>query len=257
MYKKAKYLSKIDGVIECGGVAGELYKNGFINQDTPFLYGPPNWKKFIEYKVITYRFPEQICGSRIKQMINEMPTTILKWLEQFDNRKKSKAYISAGYKILQQRSSAISVMGGYYYGDSDGYSPMLERNVVAYAYQTSPHKLGMQSFQRNQVSKNAPELKNIRTDRGLTCNSSRRAFEWVKSNIFLMKVYFERTFCRKKSGGGRIDACFESGLKSEEFAKAIDKCKEMGIINKEVSYSDIPSTIADRLFLIGTVFIDD
>lgn len=53
LYRKADALDAQGISVECGGFAGEIYKNSFINQDYPFYFGAPRWNRFLRYKVAT------------------------------------------------------------------------------------------------------------------------------------------------------------------------------------------------------------
>ena len=132
------------------------------------------------------------------------------------------------------------------------YNPLLERNVAALAFQINPYKLEMQAFQREQVSRYCPAIKAVETDRGLTCDSSRRLQEFVKSNLFLVKVALGRIF-RRGRVAQRIDPCFEQGLHSEQYYEALARCKELDIVAEDISADQIPQGIADRLFALGTL----
>lgn len=253
LYKKARFLSREGDVIECGGFAGEMYKNSFINQDYPFYFGKINWKKFLKYKVMTGRFPIDICGEKIINEVKKTEQVLIKWLQQYEvSANKNKSYFNAGYRVLQMRGSGVLTMNSFYY---DAYSPLLERNVVASVYNRNPYSLEMQSWQREQVSSYCPELKGVRTDRKLTADNRKKTAEWIKSMAFLTRIYLERLLFRKISDKPRIDTCFEKGLCSKQFYDAFDRCKELGIIKKEILPEQLPVNVADRLFFLGSIFI--
>ena len=117
-------------------------------------------------------------------------------------------------------------------------------------FKENPYSLEMQAFQRKQVTTFCPEIKDIETDRGLTCASGKMASEWLKSTVFLVHVAMGRIFRRGKVKG-RIDTCFEEGLSSPQYRTALERCKELGIIAPEVS--NLPMAIADRVFALGTI----
>ena len=250
LYKKAKYLGETGDVIECGGFAGETFKNSFINQDTPFYFGRPDWDRFLRYKVVTFRFPEELCGENTVPYMHEVMHTMREWAARFTDKKKHRAYIYAGYRVLQQRNSGICILNSSYY---DIYSPLLERNVAAYAFHKSPYSLVMQSYQRRQVEDHYPALRDVHTDRGLTCNIHKVLPEMIRSLIYGMKIYLVRTFNRAEGNFTRVDASFEEGLKSERYAMAIRKCQELGIIKRDVQIEKIPVAVADRLLILGSI----
>ena len=249
LYKKAKQLHENAITLECGGAAGELYKNSFINQDLPFYGGAPRWERFVQYKVATYDFPQNLCGDKIAEQMCGLPAQVQAHFGKYTGKNKANAYLNAGYEIMQARVRCVYSMSTRWYVH---YNPLLERSVAALAFQINPYKLEMQAFQREQVSRYYPAIKAVKTDRGLTCDSNRRLQEFVKSNLFLVRVALERIFRRGKTGQ-RIDPCFEQGLNSEQFHRALLRCQELGILAEGISAKQIPQGIADRLFAIGTL----
>lgn len=247
LYKKAHLLSEEGIILECGGLNGEMYKNSFINQDYPFYGGNPRWEHFLRFKVLTYDFSAHICGPRLAALIKKTPAATLEWLRSHTGRTKASAYLSAGYEILQGRSSAVSAMNSRHYIP---YTPLMERAVAAPMFRQNPYSLEMQAFQRKQVTAFCPEIKDIETDRGTTCDSGRIAAEHLKSTVYLCNVALGRIFRRKKELT-RIDTCFEEGLSSPQYRAALERCKELGIIAPEVN--DLPMAIADRVFALGTI----
>ena len=250
LLRQFQTLEKQDVVLQFGGVAGEFYKNSFINQDYPNYSGRPNWKRFLKYKVITYDFPESLCGPKLRDEVKRVPVFLLSVVEKNQGKTKASAYLSAGYRILQARTQTISMMENRHVITCN---PLLERCVAAPMFRTDPYKLEMQSYQRWQVTQLCPQIKNIPTDRGLTCNSGRKQVEWLKSAAFLARVAFGRLFHRKKTAG-RIDPCFEQGLCSLQYSEAVDQCKKLGILSEAISPGDLPRSIADRVLTVGNFF---
>lgn len=247
LYKKALCLRDKGIFLECGGLNGEMYKNSFINQDYPFYGGKPNWKHYLRLKVATYDFPLSICGSQIADAMKDVPRVTLEWLYSHTGRTKASAYLSAGYELLQGRCAAITAMNTRYYVQ---YAPLMERTVVAPMFRENPYSLEMQAFQREQVSIYCPILKDIETDRGLTCNSDKKIIEQVKSTAYLAKVGLTRIFYRGKTSE-RIDTCFQEGLSSPQYRAALERCKDLGIIAPSIE--KLPAGIADRIFALGTI----
>lgn len=236
--------------LQFGGGAGEFYKNSFINQDYPFYKGKPNWQRFLKMKVITYDFPKHICGEALLPEIERVPAVLLQNVSAHDGGTKASAYLSAGYRILQARASTVSVMENRHVVTCN---PLLERSVVAPMLRKDPYRLEMQSYQRTQVAQYCPEIMDIPTDRGLTLNPEKIRSETLKSLLFLLSVAFGRILRRKKATG-RVDPIFASGLKSEDYSKAVDQCKQLGILDPHLSVDHIPDSIADRIFTVGQFF---
>lgn len=249
LYRKARLLRENGFTVEFGGAAGEAYKNSFINQDLPFYGGKPRWKRFVQYKVATYDFPQALCGEKIAEEMHQIPDATLQRVSRHTGKNKANAYLNAGYEIMQDRTSGVYGMSSRWYVQ---YNPLMERNVAALAFRKNPYKLEMQAYQREQVTRFWPQIKSVETDRGLTCDSARKGQEFMKSNLFLVRVAMERVFGRKKAAS-RIDPCFAQGLNSEQFHEALARCKELGIIPKDISKEQIPQGIADRLFALGTL----
>ena len=249
LFKKARLLYQSGITLECGGVAGEIYKNSFINQDLPLYGGSPRWERFMRYKVATYDFPQALCGEKIAEEMRNLPGKTLAWISRHTGKNKANAYLNAGYEIMQARVCGTYGMSTQWYTQ---YNPLLERNVAALMFKRSPYKLEMQAFQREQVSLFWPSIKTVETDRGLTCDSARKGREFIRSNVFLVGVALQRIF-RRRNVGQRIDPCFEQGLSSAQFQAAMERCKELGIIPENVKKEQIPQGIADRLFTLGTL----
>lgn len=247
LYKKARRLSEEGFVLECGGINGEMYKNSFINQDYPLYGGKTRWERFLRFKVATYDFPVSVCGPRLAGTMKKVPETTLKWLRSHTGKTKASAYLSAGYEIMQGRCAPITAMNARHYIP---YVPLMERNVAAPMFRRTPYSLEMQAFQREQVSTYCPAIKDIETDRGLTCDSGRKNVEYLKSTAYLVNVAMGRIFRRDKAAG-RIDACFQEGLSSPQYSAALERCKELGIIAPDVK--DLPMGIADKVFALGTI----
>lgn len=247
LMEQFKTLEKIGVSLQFGGVAGEFYKNSFINQDYPIYGGAPNWERFLKMKVITYDFPKTICGSELLPAVEQVPKTLLQMVSKHQGATKASAYLSAGYRILQARAATLSMMENRHVVTC---SPLLERCVVAPMLRTDPYQLEMQSYQRRQVKSFCPAIMDIPTDRGLTLNSDKMRKEQMKSTLFLVKVAAGRIF-RRKQVAGRIDVCFAEGLSSPQYREALQRCKDLGILASEVQ--ELPMGIADRVFALGTI----
>ena len=247
LLEQFKTLERRGVTLQFGGVAGEFYKNSFINQDYPRYGGAPDWERFVKMKVITYDFPKAICGNKLLPAVEQVPKMLLQMVSMHQGATKASAYLSAGYRILQARAATLSMMENRHVVTC---SPLLERCVVAPMLRTNPYRLEMQSYQRRQVKSFCPAIMDIPTDRGLTLNPAKMKKEQVKSTLFLAKVAAGRTFRRKKTTG-RIDACFAEGLSSPQYREALQHCKDLGILAPEVQ--ELPAAIADRVFALGTI----
>jgi len=250
--KLARFLNNKEIILQFGGLAGEMYKNSFINQDFPFYFGRPRWKRFYKYKVGTFDIDRSLFAKETMQEIDRLPSTITKWLENHKGQTKSEAYLNAGYEIMQARCHQIINM---FENHATIYNPLMERRMAQYAFGKNPYLLDMQAFQRHEVSSRCDTIKSVETDRGLTCDYKRRKTEFIKSNLFLIKVALNRMAFRKKIDI-RIDRCFETGHKGQDFIKALAVTQKMGILCNDIDFETIPSGIADRLFTLGLFFLN-
>lgn len=248
LYKKARLLPKERIALECGGVNGEMHKNYYIRQDYPFYGGKPRWEHFLRFFAQSYDFPVHICGSRLADTMKKTPEITLERLRAHTGKTKAGSYILAGYELLQREFAPISAMNSRYYIP---YHPMMERDFVALATRKNPYSLEMHAFHREQVTTYCPAIKDIETDRGLTCDSSIKAVEYLKT--IGVQTLVNITLWRKIRRGKvvtRIDTCFQEGLSSPQYHAALERCKELGIIAHDVT--DLPMGIADRVFALGT-----
>lgn len=248
--KLARCLNDNGITVQFGGVAGELYKNSFINQDFPIYFGHPKWNKFYRYKVGTYDFDRALFTEKMQNNLDKLPILIIDWLKIHKGGNKADAYLNAGYEIMKARCNHVINMFQRY---TTVYNPLMERRMAAYAFGVNPYRLEMQAFQRHEVSQHCKKIQNIKTDRGLTCNYRRRALEYIKSNLFLLRVALQRLLFRNKEDM-RIDNCFITGHKNAKFSDALNNTKALGIISKDTDIEKIPIGLADRLFTIGMFF---
>jgi hypothetical protein len=133
--------------------------------------------------------------------------------------------------------------------------PLMERSLVASIYGNNPYSMECAYFQRKQVSEFYPNIKNIKTDRGLNCSNNLIAIasNIIRNYMFLIKVYVNRRF-KRKNINEQVDKFFVDGFNSQEYKDAISICKKIGILDKEIEIKKISSIIADRLMTVGMVF---
>lgn len=247
LYKKAHFLYEKGLVLECGGIGGEFYKNSFINLDYPFYGGKPNWNRFLRIKsIVTDPNPTLFAGETAVE-VAKLQEKELAYLKSYKGKTKANAYLSAYYDILREGGSPGGCMNSRYYIP---YAPMYERNVVAMAYHTNPREMDGWAIHREQVSRLCPEIKDIKTDHGMTLDINRMKAE----NLALLKYWTKaglRMVTNRKKQKSRIDTCFEEGLSSPQYRAALERCKELGIIAPDVK--DLPMGIADRVFALGTI----
>ena len=249
LYKEAKGLKKQGITIKFGGGAGELYKNSFLNQDYPNYKGKPDWKRFLKMKVLVSGVPQTHLTDEIKAEMDQLPDRMFRKLQESRQPNKAWVYLDTGYRIMQGRIVTCIDMQAQWYVP---YAPLMERPVVAWAYHQPPHSLELQRFQRDQVTCFCPEIKDVKTDRGLTCNSGKRTQEWLGSYLFLARVAFERIF--KKSAPIQADDCMKQVRESDACRDAVKICKEIGILNNTAKIDEMSDLLLDRILAIGQVF---
>lgn len=247
LYKKARFLQEKGLVLECGGLGGEFYKNSFINLDYPFYGGKPNWNRFLRIKsLLTDPNPALFAGETAAE-VAKVQEKELAYLKTYTGKTKANAYLSAYRDILGEGSIPGGLMSSRYYIP---YLPMFERNVIAMAYHTNPREMNGWAIHREQVSRLCPEIKDIKTDHGMTLDIDQMKME----NLALLKYWTKAGLSmvtNRKNPKFRIDTCFEEGLSSPQYRAALERCKELGIIAPEVN--DLPMAIADRVFALGTI----
>ena len=248
--KFAKYLQKNRIDLQFGGMNGEMYKNSFLNQDFPIYCGKPRWDRFYQYKVGTFNYDQSLWGGKIRNEIDRLPSFLKPWLSSHQGTNKAEAYLNAGYELMQARCNLVINM---FQRHVTYYNPLMERRMAAYAYGNNPYRLEMQAFQRREVTEKCGKIKDIPTDRGLTCNYGKRGREFLKSYLFLVKIALQRLLFRNRIDI-RIDPCFETGLHSEAYYQAIENVKRLEILGADIRPEDIPTGLADRLFTIGLLF---
>ena len=248
--KLARQLESSGIKLQFGGVAGELYKNSFINQDFPFYFGKPNWKRFYKMKVATFEIPRSLYGNNLAEAMDDLPNKMMKWLTNHQGRNKAEAYLNAGYEIMQARCNLVVNM---FENHTTSYNPLMERKMASFAFGMNPYSLEVQSFQRREVSEKYPGIKNIKTDRNLTCNYNRRSVEFLESYIYLVKVAIQRLLFRNNIDI-RVDKCFSVGLKNNSYNQAFENVKQLGILKNETDAEEVPVGLADRLYTVGMFF---
>uniref|UniRef100_UPI00261C2FAD hypothetical protein n=1 Tax=Clostridium sp. TaxID=1506 RepID=UPI00261C2FAD len=256
LHNKNIMLEKSGSELEFGGAAGEFYKNGFINQDFPFYnIGKVNKNKFYKLKINPSNWGKEYLTDNIIEQKEQMKNKIIKTI--FDNKddRKSNLYFKAGHKIMRHRIITISNSSNL---SIPSISPFTEVDMMKLTYKKNPWKLEINKWQRNEVSKFFPKIASIKTDRGLTLQNNflKVLREFFTSYLFLLKIALKRTLLSKKEKNinKRLDI-YIVGRKMKQFEEAMDKCKELNVINQDCDIERIPDILADRLMTIGLVFL--
>ena len=247
--KKARALKERGVLLECGGIAGEFYKNDFIHFDYPFYGGKPNWDRFLHRVVMNYDFPLALCGEAALPAMNSLSERLTPWLASHSGSTKHSAYLSAGYEIMQGRAAATFAMNSRHYIQ---YAPLMERRIVSMFCRENPHKLENDAYPRKWVSRLCPELQDILSARNMTFSPhvTLREFMNYKKSILRSNLALS---VRRNRVRGRRDACFQAGLSSPQFYNALERCKALGVLAPEVDGDALPAPIADRAFALGSM----
>lgn len=255
LYKKNLMIKRLGFQLEFEGVAGELYKNSFLNQDFPFYKGKDiNKNKFYKIKVNPSYFNSKYLSDNIIRHLSQMEHNITSRIFNGENGEKSKVYFRVGSKIIRDRLIALSNSDNL---STPSISPLLEIDMIKLVYNVFPWKLEMNKWHRNEVSRNCPTIARIRTDRGITLRNSKMSIikETILSYTFLFKVGLKRILHAKKEANIERLEIFVKGRELPEFTLSMNKCKELDILNKEINIEEIPDNLADRLMTVGLVFM--
>lgn len=257
LHKKNSMLEQFGYQLELGGGAGELYKNGFLNQDFPFYnIGGINKNRFYKLKINPLNLDFKHFTETIRKSCLLMQERVLDNI--FDNidERKSKKYFRAGSRVIRYRMITLSNSSNL---SVPSMSPLIEIDNMKLTYGENPWKLELNKWQRKEVSNYCPNIADIETDRGLTLkNNGVQIFkETILTYAFLINVGLKRSFLRgnNKKEEKRLDVFFK-GRERIEFNMAMDKCKELNIINKDGNINEISDILADRLMTIGLVFMN-
>ncbi len=247
--KKARRLREEGILLECGGLAGELYKNDFINFDYPLYGGKPNWGRFLRRAVMSYDFPSGIRGEALAPAMEALPEAMEAWLASHKGSTKHSAYLSAGREVLQGRAAAVCAMNSRYYIP---YTPLMERRVSAMLCRRKPHSLDNDAYPREAVSRLCPQIKDILSVRGMTFDPHVTLRESLIYKKGILRTKLAITVRRNRVRGPR-ETCFQAGLSSPRFYAALERCKTLGVIAPGVDGGALPIPIADRIFTLGTM----
>jgi len=239
-------------------LSGELYKNSFVNQDFPLLnFGRPNKNKFYYLKMNPANLSKHYFTNIIIKHGAQMKKKIIhRFFDDNNDRKriKSKVYFEAGAKILRYRMVVLTNARSFNY---DIFAPLSEPSLYKLCYDKNPINLELGRFQRSEVSKFCPQIKDIRTNRGATLSNNywKMLKEAFLSYKFLVKIGVKRIFFRGNEASEIQLDSFTKGRNCEEFVLAMNKCKALGVLKKDCDIKDLTAIMADRLMTIGLDFM--
>lgn len=257
LHKKNLMLKQLGMELELGGVGGELYKNSFLNQDFPFYNsGEINKRKFYKLKINPSNFGTRYLTDRILNCLNHMEQKVTEELFSNEHGQKKNVYFRIGSKILRYRMVTLTNSNNL---SISSVSPFVEIDMMKLTYNKNPWTLEMNKWQRNEVSKYCPEIADIKTDRGLTLNNSKKQIfkEIILSYKFLIQMGLKRILFMKiqKQSTEKLDI-YIKGRELKEFTMAINKCIELDILKMDIDIDQIPDNLADKLMTIGLVFMN-
>lgn len=230
-------------LLDIGGGGGEFYKNSHINLDFPFYGGKANWERWMGIKSILKAPPHGIWSPELERELEQLPQRELEYLKCQPGKSKHQQYLTAYYNVLREAKFANprSVVS---------YAPFFERNVVAMAYHLSPYEMDCFAIHREQISELCPQLKDIKTNSGLTMDPKRKNIE----RLILLKYYGKsvmKIMKTRQKDTTAISEVYRQGLNSTRYQDALDRCRAAGVLRAGAEPQSL--TVADRLFAIGTV----
>lgn len=252
LLQKSLMLAELGFELEFGGVAGELYKNSFINQDFPFYGGQPDYNKFYRYKVDTAGpVPVALTGPALADKMDALSRGELELIAGARAyTPKARAYNELGYKIMQCRAATVTNSASRFYALAN---PLLERGCAALVRDKSPYSLEMQAFQRGEIVKFCPGIMDIKTDRGNSCNPARMRRDFLNNYAFLARVAFKRL--RRGRALPPAEPAAGDMRESAEYASAIAACKRAGILPGALEAKAVSLPYAARLIVTGSLFV--
>jgi hypothetical protein len=265
LHKLFEKLKNLGTEIEFGGLCGEHFKNSYINQDFLFHYNSPillkgklNKKKFYNKK-LNSKIQTFYLSNRIKQLANEMGLKIIDRLfPKIRILPRHKIYFEVGTYLQRYRMISISNGKSFHYKIS---APLAEPNLYQLVYDIKPSKLQMGRFQRYQVSKYLPEISSFPTPidhyySTLINNNFIIIKERWQSYFlsFLKLIKRNLPFVKQSILNDNLESLIE-GRKSHEFVLAMEKCKDLDILDNACDIKVLSDTLADRLMTIGLVFL--
>ena len=241
--QKAMRLREKGILLDFGGLGGEFYKNSHINLDFPFYGGKANWKRWMRIKSVLKSPPRGIFGAQLEKELEILPQRELDYLKIQPGKTKHQKYLSAYYNVLREARFAnpLSVVH---------YAPCFERNVIAMAYHLSPYEMDGFAIHREQIAELCPELKDVKTNSGLTMDPKRKNIERIALLKYYGKSALEIMRNRNKDTT-EISEVYRQGLNSPQCKTALERCRAVGVLRAGAEPHSL--AVLDRLFAIGTV----
>ena len=126
---------------------------------------------------------------------------------------------------------------------------LMERSVAASVLGQPPRRLEMQAWQRRQVTQHAPVLKDIPTDRGLTCDSARQGRSGEKHVVPCESGGRARLPAQPGPRPHRPLLC--SGAVLSGVSRRCGAVQRTGYPSEHVQAEQIPRMIADRVLQLA------
>ena len=257
-YLKAQWEKKQGIEYEFGGLAGEFYKNAFCH---PFRWAAKKKDGTFYYNLLlnpglrTQQWiGEKISGAE-KNSYEERMSVALKADGEYTLLEKGNRI---GFDILSWKSGQIT---NGYAATATKIDPLMDRQMCAYASHDNCLAHSMHRWQRKQVEKNCKKIADIPTDQGYTC--SMKPLYYTRDTVKRCAFYLGRIFnrIRRKMGMGFKskephfwDDDYFSARKTEAWETAIERCKIIGILEKDSSDRDIPLGKTGWIITLGMLF---
>ena len=139
----------------------------------------------------------------------------------------------------------------------------MDRDCIAKVSKKNPLNLTMNIWQRKEVNEYCKLLSDIETDQGYSCTVQRLKLELerVKKLVFFISRIAARLRKRvglsfKSSEPRYWDRDYVTAKQSELFRISLERCRQLGIIKKDVTGDMIANKYVGSIILIGMLFTE-
>lgn len=234
------------------GVAGELYKDFFWQQDFPFYTSKKHhFERLNRLRMYPSMIAEKWIGEKLREEYTTFQKKFISGLKSHKKQLNTQTYDQIYYNIrVKETSSALSKMSSSYL---PVYSPLLDPELLRIGYNLKRRHRFFNNFHRSVITYCTPEIASVPTTEGeisVSMNGSdlfRDVFKYGanKSKTLLSKLTDKRiTPINSENKHKKLSAIIERSIKN---------LKQVGILSKEApeSASSYPDGIVGRLLLLS------
>lgn len=258
---KAKHVAHRGYTVEFGGVGGEFYKNSFY---LPFRRAHIRDKqRQIELVLAGNGVSRKACfGDELR----DAAKTYLREVGEINEKAKAEHGLlavcnSAGFELLKSGAGSIT---NAYSAVCCKVDPLMDRRLIAVTSKKAAWTLSMHMWQRKQIARYCPTLSDIPTDQGYSCSVNMVVL--LKERWKKLRFYSGRVVARlqRKMGLQYRDASahywdsdYMAARQDPSWKFAIEKCKELGVLQKDANDEEIPIAKTGEILQIGLLFAED